>query len=68
MAGLEFGMDTNGAVSGKGFVPPPLDQLTHFLKDDHMNIIRFPIGWQYVQVGAIFDESFVLSLFNVNVR
>ncbi|KAH9810629.1 family 5 glycoside hydrolase [Melampsora americana] len=48
MAGLEFGMGTNGDKSGNPPYPPPLDQIPHFVKQG-LNVIRFPIGWQYIQ-------------------
>lgn len=49
VAGLEFGIGINGETSGSGNVPPPMDQIVHFL-DSGMNVIRIPFGWQYIQV------------------
>ncbi|KAH9810631.1 family 5 glycoside hydrolase [Melampsora americana] len=51
MAGLEFGIGTNGEKNGNPPYPPPLDQIPHFIKGGS-NIIRFPFGWQYMQETA----------------
>ncbi|EGG01066.1 family 5 glycoside hydrolase [Melampsora larici-populina 98AG31] len=48
MAGLEFGIGSNGDRNGNPPQAPPLDQIPHFIKGGS-NVIRFPFGWQYMQ-------------------
>ncbi|EGG08510.1 family 5 glycoside hydrolase [Melampsora larici-populina 98AG31] len=55
IAGLEFGIDTNGGKSGS-YVSPPLDQIPHFITGK-VNALRFPIGWQYIQVNDVSDKA-----------
>lgn len=59
IAGLEFGINSNGDKNGNINVPPPLDQLKSFLSSG-MNVIRIPFGWQYVQVRSGFLLLFFL--------
>ncbi|TVY49293.1 Endoglucanase EG-II [Lachnellula occidentalis] len=56
MAGFDFGMDTNG-TQNMATVYPPLSalggpdgagQMSHFVKDDNLNIFRLPVTWQYL--------------------
>ncbi|KAG0147470.1 hypothetical protein CROQUDRAFT_61622 [Cronartium quercuum f. sp. fusiforme G11] len=48
MAGLEFGIWTNGEKNGNPSVQPPIDQIQHFVPEG-VNLFRFPFGWQYLQ-------------------
>ncbi|KAG0147472.1 hypothetical protein CROQUDRAFT_468153 [Cronartium quercuum f. sp. fusiforme G11] len=58
IAGLEFGMNTEGSLTGSGFVPPPIEQIAHFT-NEKMNLFRFPVGWPYLQpeVGKPLNQS-----------
>ncbi|RDL39052.1 (Trans)glycosidase [Venustampulla echinocandica] len=56
IAGFDFGCTTDGSQTLRN-VNPPLQalggpdgagQMNHFLKDDHMNMFRLPVGWQYI--------------------
>ncbi|KAH9809741.1 family 5 glycoside hydrolase [Melampsora americana] len=62
MAGLEFGIDSNGGQSGS-YVPPPLDQISHLITGK-VNTLRFPIGWQYIQptINGALNETYLTLL------
>ncbi|KAI9633316.1 carboxymethylcellulase [Dioszegia hungarica] len=59
LAGCDFGMNTNGN-SGTSYCPGT-DQIAHFTKQG-ANLIRLPVGWQYLtansQTSTSFDETF----------
>jgi endoglucanase len=55
IAGFDFGCGTDGScnlldnyppLSGLGG-PDGAGQMSHFVKDDHLNIFRLPVAWQY---------------------
>jgi len=56
IAGFDFGCGIDGTcntikitapLSSTGG-PDGIGQMQHFVKDDHMNIFRLPVGWQYL--------------------
>ncbi|KAF4625619.1 hypothetical protein G7Y89_g12550 [Cudoniella acicularis] len=59
LAGFDFGCNTDGSqnlTNVYGPVSPGPDgagQMAHFVKDDHMNIFRLPVGWQYITGGNL---------------
>jgi endoglucanase len=72
IAGFDFGCKTDGTCNTSGVWPPvknyPPDynhpdgagQMQHFYKDDHMNIFRLPVGWQYLvnnNLGGNLDST-----------
>lgn len=52
LAGLEFGMQTTGALNQAPMVPPPITQIEHF-RSQNVNAFRIPICWQRMQVSPI---------------
>ncbi|KAI1320318.1 glycoside hydrolase family 5 protein [Xylariaceae sp. FL0255] len=57
IAGFDFGCGTDGSDDWQTSATPPLSslggpdgagQMSHFAKDDGMNIFRLPVGWQYL--------------------
>lgn len=62
LAGLDFGIDTNGGQSG-GNVPPPISQVDHFATAG-ANVCRLPFGWQAAtpQLGGALDANFAKTL------
>jgi endoglucanase len=72
MAGFDFGCGTDGTCDISSIWPPvrnfPPDynhpdgagQMRHFYNDDHMNIFRLPVGWQYLvnnKLGGTLDAT-----------
>ncbi|PVH89393.1 glycoside hydrolase family 5 protein [Cadophora sp. DSE1049] len=68
IAGFDFGCLTNGAQTLSSVQPPlsslggpdGLGQISHFIRDDHMNIFRLPVGWQYLvnnNLGGALDPT-----------
>lgn len=67
IAGFDFGCLTDGSQTLKNVNGPiggmggdGAGQMNHFTKDDHMNVFRLPIGWQYLtnnNVGGNLDSS-----------
>ncbi len=72
IAGFDFGCGTDGNCNTAKVWPPvknyPPDynhpdgagQMQHFYKDDHMNIFRLPVGWQYLvnnNLGGNLDST-----------
>ncbi|KAH8916030.1 glycoside hydrolase family 5 protein [Atractiella rhizophila] len=59
LAGMEFGIDIWGNVNGQA-VDPPQDQITHFISKG-ANVIRFPLGWQYIQptLGGALNSAYL---------
>ncbi|KAH8789115.1 glycoside hydrolase superfamily [Hyaloscypha finlandica] len=64
IAGFDFGCTTDGTciITGTSGPYPPLPsyggpdgpgQMSHFVKDDHMNIFRLPVGWQFLVNGVL---------------
>jgi endoglucanase len=59
IAGFDFGCGTDGTCNPLSAVPPiagtggdGAGQMAHFVKDDHFNIFRLPVGWQYLTGGT----------------
>ena len=55
--------DDQGSNSGGPVCPSSVgvSQMQHFVRDDHLNIFRIPVGWQYLvnyKAGGPMDESF----------
>ncbi|MCJ1442798.1 MAG: Endoglucanase EG-II [Stictis urceolatum] len=56
IAGFDFGCGTDGTCNTTAAYPPlaalggndGAGQMSHFVKDDGMNIFRLPVGWQYL--------------------
>lgn len=72
IAGFDFGCGTDGTCNTSAIYPPvknfPPDynhpdgagQMKHFYTDDHMNIFRLPVGWQYLvnnNLGGTLDAT-----------
>ncbi len=72
IAGFDFGCGTDGTCDTSKVWPPVKDyppdhnhpdgasQMQHFYQDDHMNIFRLPVGWQYLvnnQLGGDLDST-----------
>ncbi|KAK0104136.1 Endoglucanase EG-II [Cadophora gregata f. sp. sojae] len=68
IAGFDFGCATNGAQTLYSVQPPlsslggpdGIGQISHFIRDDHMNIFRLPVGWQYLvnnNLGGLLDST-----------
>lgn len=72
IAGFDFGCGTDGTCNTAKVYPPVTNmppyysnpdgagQMNHFYKDDHMNIFRLPVGWQYLvnnQLGGNLDST-----------
>lgn len=72
IAGFDFGCGTDGTCNTSKIYPPvknfPPDnnhpdgagQMKHFYNDDHMNIFRLPVGWQYLvnnNLGGQLDST-----------
>jgi endoglucanase len=72
IAGFDFGCGTDGSCNTAKVVPPVKNlpptynnpdgagQMQHFYKDDHMNIFRLPVGWQYLvnnNLGGNLDSN-----------
>jgi endoglucanase len=72
IAGFDFGCGTDGTCNTSKVYPPVTNmppyysnpdgagQMNHFYKDDHMNIFRLPVGWQYLvnnQLGGTLDST-----------
>jgi endoglucanase len=64
IAGFDFGCTTDGTciITGTSGPYPPLPsyggpdgpgQMSHFVNDDHMNIFRLPVGWQFLVNGVL---------------
>jgi endoglucanase len=64
IAGFDFGCTTDGTciITGTNGPYPPLPsyggpdgpgQMSHFVKDDKMNIFRLPVGWQFLVNGVL---------------
>ncbi|KAF8322015.1 cellulase-domain-containing protein [Clavulina sp. PMI_390] len=64
IAGFDFGCGTDGTCqqTGTNGPYPPLaslgnpdgiGQMQHFVNDDHFNIFRLPVGWQYLVNGNL---------------
>lgn len=50
IAGFDFGCGTDGTCNTSAIYAAPNAgaQMSHFVKDDGMNIFRLPVGWQYL--------------------
>jgi endoglucanase len=56
IAGFDFGCETDGTCNLLDTYPPLLGlggpdgagQMSHFVRDDHLNIFRLPVAWQYL--------------------
>lgn len=72
IAGFDFGCGTDGTCNTSKIYPPVKNmppsynnpdgagQMNHFYKDDHMNIFRLPVGWQYLvnnNLGGTLDSN-----------
>lgn len=72
IAGFDFGCGTDGTCNTSNIYPPVKNmapsydnpdgagQMNHFYKDDHMNIFRLPVGWQYLvnnNLGGTLDST-----------
>ncbi|KAJ9136953.1 Beta-1,4-endoglucanase [Coniochaeta hoffmannii] len=72
IAGFDFGCSTDGTCNTAKVYPPVKNmppsynnpdgagQMNHFYKDDHMNIFRLPVGWQYLvnnNLGGTLDST-----------
>jgi endoglucanase len=62
IAGFEFGCAITGDCPLTKIIIPPIaslgggdgaGQMSHFVKDDKMNIFRLPVSWQYLTNGVI---------------
>lgn len=63
IAGFDFGCTTDGTcvITGTTGPYPPLGgsypdgpgQMSHFVKDDNLNIFRLPVGWQFLVNGVL---------------
>jgi endoglucanase len=62
IAGFDFGMDISG--NSGTYVDPGTTgqaQMNHFVKDDHLNAFRLPVGWQYLvsnTLGGTLNSAF----------
>ena len=68
IAGFDFGCDTSGTCNVTAAYPPLPQlygndgpgQMSHFVKDDHLNIFRLPVGWQFLlnnKLGGSLDST-----------
>ncbi|KAH9212535.1 glycoside hydrolase family 5 protein [Leptodontidium sp. 2 PMI_412] len=68
IAGFDFGCLTDGSQNTANVYPPlsslggpdGIGQMTHFIKDDNMNIFRLPVGWQFLvanNLGGTLDPT-----------
>lgn len=68
IAGFDFGVGTDGSDAVYNVAPPlsslggsdGAGQMSHFVKDDGMNIFRLPVGWQYLvasNLGGTLDST-----------
>ena len=68
VAGFDFGCTIDGSCKQGDVVPPVsglggpdgIAQMNHFAKDDHLNIFRLPVGWQYLvnsNLGGTLDSN-----------
>jgi len=56
IAGFDFGVLTDGSQTVSKVYPPlsalggpdGAGQMSHFVKDDNLNIFRLPVGWEYL--------------------
>ncbi|EHL00247.1 putative endoglucanase EG-II [Glarea lozoyensis 74030] len=72
IAGFDFGCLTDGSQDPKKAVPPVnglggpdgAAQMSHFVKDDHFNIFRLPVGWQYL-TGSTLSSTSTLNAGNL---
>lgn len=63
IAGFDFGCGTDGTCTTSGAYPPVPHgnnnapdgpgQMAHFVNDDHLNVFRLPVGWQYLVNGQL---------------
>lgn len=61
IAGFDFGCGTDGSDTIADAAPPLASlggadgaaQMSHFVKDDNLNIFRLPVGWQYLVGGTL---------------
>ncbi|TVY93880.1 Endoglucanase EG-II [Lachnellula willkommii] len=71
IAGFDFGMNTTGAQDMSKVYPPltalggpdGAGQMSHFVKDDNLNIFRLPVTWQYLSDSNVgtFDTTKVAN-------
>ncbi|KAG4426516.1 Endoglucanase EG-II [Cadophora malorum] len=68
IAGFDFGCLTDGSQTLTSVRPPlsslggpdGLGQIAHFIRDDHMNVFRLPVGWQFLvnnNLGGTLDAT-----------
>ena len=68
IAGFDFGCGTDGTCNTTAVYPPlsslggpdGAGQMSHFSKDDNLNIFRLPVGWQWLvnnQLGGTLDST-----------
>ncbi|KAH8811858.1 glycoside hydrolase family 5 protein [Xylogone sp. PMI_703] len=68
IAGFDFGCTTDGRCDTTKTVPPlsnlrgpdGIGQMQHFYRDDHLNIFRLPVAWQYLvnnQLGGTLNSQ-----------
>jgi endoglucanase len=68
IAGFDFGCGTDGSDNLADVAPPLASlggadgaaQMTHFVKNDNLNIFRLPVGWQYLlnnNLGGTLDST-----------
>lgn len=62
IAGFDFGCTTDGSCNTANIYASPTagDQMSHFYKDDNLNVFRLPVGWQYLvnnQLGGNLDTT-----------
>ncbi|TAQ85999.1 hypothetical protein B7494_g5658 [Chlorociboria aeruginascens] len=62
IAGFDFGCTTDGTCALYSIAPPTngAAQMSHFVNDDHLNLFRLPVGWQYLvgsTLGGTLDSS-----------
>ncbi|TVY82694.1 Endoglucanase EG-II [Lachnellula suecica] len=61
IAGFDFGVGTDGSQNVTNVYPPlqalggpdGAGQMSHFVKDDKLNIFRLPVGWQYLTASNL---------------
>ncbi|KAF2470557.1 glycoside hydrolase [Lindgomyces ingoldianus] len=61
IAGFDFGCTTDGTCSLTGMSKPydivtganAVGQMNHFVKDDTLNTLRLPVGWQFLVNGQL---------------
>jgi endoglucanase len=68
IAGFDFGVTTDGTDKTMQATPPlsslggpdGAGQMSHFVNDDHHNVFRLPVGWQYLvnnNLGGTLDST-----------